>query len=35
MLEGLTLESRIKREEVDEWWSKRLNIKNLTPRWVL
>lgn len=35
MLEGSTVESRLKREIVDEWWSKRLGIKNLTPRWVL
>ncbi len=35
MLEGSTIESRLKREQVDEWWAKRLGIKNLTPRWVL
>ena len=35
MLEGDTQESRKWREDVDEWWSKRLNIDNLTPRWVL
>ncbi len=35
MLEGTTPESRKQREIVDEWWSKRLNIPNLTPRWVL
>jgi len=34
-LEGDTTESRIWREEVDEWWSQRLNIPNLTPRIVL
>jgi hypothetical protein len=35
MLEGTTPESRKKREIVDEWWANRLNIPNLTPRWVL
>jgi hypothetical protein len=35
LLEGNTLESRKWREEIDEWWSSRLNIPNLTPRWVL
>lgn len=35
LLEGSTKESREWREQVDEWWSKRLNIPNLTPRWVL
>lgn len=35
LVEGLTEESRTWREEVDEWWSKRLNIPNLTPRFVL
>ena len=35
MLEGATPESRLWREQVDEWWSQRLNILNLTPRWVL
>lgn len=35
MLEGSTPEARIKREIVDEWWANRLNIPNLTPRWVL
>ena len=35
MLEGDTNESRAWREEVDEWWSKRLGIIDLTPRWVL
>ncbi len=35
MLEGATPESRSQREVVDEWWSKRLNIPGLTPRWVL
>jgi hypothetical protein len=35
LLEGLTKESRQWREVVDEWWSSRLNIPLLTPRWVL
>ena len=35
LLEGLTEESRAFREQVDEWWSTRLNIPNLTPRMVL
>lgn len=35
MLEGDTKESRVQREQVDEWWAKRLNIPHLTPRWVL
>lgn len=35
LLEGDTKESREWRERVDEWWSARLAIPNLTPRWVL
>ena len=35
MLEGITKESREKREIIDDWWAKRLNIPHLTPRWVL
>ena len=35
MLEGETLESRKWREEVDEWWSAKLNIPSLTPRLAL
>lgn len=35
LLEGRTKESREWREQVDEWWSTRLNIPHLTPRWVL
>ena len=35
MLEGTTKESRLWRDQVDIWWAKRLNIPNLTPRWVL
>jgi hypothetical protein len=35
MLEGSTKSSREWREQVDPWWSERLNMPNLTPRWVL
>lgn len=35
MLEGKSQESRKWREEIDIYWSKRLGIKHLTPRWVL
>ena len=35
LMEGRTKESREWREQVDEWWSSRLNIPNLTPRWVM
>ena len=35
MLEGRTRESREWREQVDPWWSVRLNMPNLTPRYVL
>jgi hypothetical protein len=35
MLEGTTKSSRKWREEVDEWWAERLNMPQLTPRWVL
>jgi hypothetical protein len=35
LLEGRTKQSREWRETVDEWWSKRLNMPNLTPRWIL
>lgn len=35
LLEGSTKESRIWREEVDNWWASRLNVPHLTPRWVL
>ena len=34
LLEGVTNESRVWREQEDEWWSERLKIK-ITPRWVL
>lgn len=35
MLEGTTKSSRQWREQVDPWWSERLNMPELTPRWVL
>ena len=35
LLEGNTPESRVFREQVDEWWAKRLDIPNFTPRWAL
>lgn len=35
LLEGRTRESREWREKVDPWWSERLNMPNLTPRYVL
>jgi len=35
MLEGRTKEAREQREKIDTWWSERLNMPNLTPRWVL
>ena len=35
MLEGTTKTSRKWREEVDPWWSERLQMPHLTPRWVL
>jgi hypothetical protein len=35
MLEGRSKQSRAWREQVDHWWAERLNIPNLTPRWVL
>jgi len=35
LLEGRTPEARAWREQVDAWWAKRLNMPNLTPRWVL
>ena len=34
MLEGRTKHSREWRDQVDEWWSKRLNMA-ITPRWIL
>lgn len=35
MLEGTTKSSREWREQLDIWWSERLNMPELTPRWVL
>ena len=35
LLEGNTSESRVWRETVDDWWAKRLDIPNFTPRWAL
>ena len=35
LLEGRTKQAREWREQVDPWWSERLQIPELTPRWVL
>jgi hypothetical protein len=35
LLEGRTKEAREWREQVDTWWAERLNMPELTPRWVL
>jgi len=35
LLEGSTKHSREWREQVDQWWANRLDIPNLTPRWIL
>lgn len=35
LLEGSTRYSREWRDQVDPWWAERLDIKHLTPRWVL
>jgi hypothetical protein len=35
MLEGRSKSSREWREQVDEWWAKRLDMPHLTPRWIL
>jgi hypothetical protein len=35
MLEGRTKQAREWREQLDLWWSERLGIPELTPRWVL
>lgn len=35
LLEGRTKEGREWREQVDTWWAQRLDIPELTPRWVL
>lgn len=35
LLEGTTKYSREWRDAIDPWWAERLNIRHLTPRWVL
>jgi len=35
LLEGITIKSREWRETVDNWWANRLDIPNLTPRYIL
>jgi hypothetical protein len=35
LLEGRTRDSRAWREQVDQWWAEKLQIPNLTPRWIL
>lgn len=35
MLEGTTTSSREWRETIDTWWAEKLDMPNLTPRWVL
>lgn len=35
LLEGRTAEARKWREQVDTWWAERLNMPQLTPRWIL
>lgn len=35
LLEGTTPESRLWREQIDQWWADRLNIPHLSPRWIL
>lgn len=35
LVEGQSRQSREWREQVDEWWAKRLGMPHLTPRWVL
>ena len=35
LLEGRTKHAREWREQLDLWWSERLGISELTPRWVL
>jgi hypothetical protein len=35
MLEGRTKQAREWREQVDPWWAERLNMPELTPRWIL
>jgi len=35
LLEGRTKQAREWREQVDAWWAQRLDMPNLTPRWIL
>lgn len=35
LLEGRSGHAREWREQVDSWWAQRLDMPNLTPRWVL
>ena len=35
LLEGRTTHAREWREQIDPWWSQRLDMPNLTPRWIL
>jgi hypothetical protein len=35
LLEGRTKQAREWREQVDPWWAERLNMPDLTPRWIL
>jgi hypothetical protein len=35
LLEGITKSSREWREQIDPWWSERLDMPELNPRWVL
>ena len=35
LLEGRTKQAREWREQVDPWWAQRLNVPDLTPRYVL
>lgn len=35
LLEGRTKQAREWREQIDPWWAKRLDMPDLTPRWVL
>ena len=35
LIDGTTKESRVWRDQVDQWWSDRLGIPNLTPRYIL
>lgn len=35
LIEGRTPEARAWREQVDTWWANRLDMPELTPRWIL